>query len=77
MISFLWGIFKKKKVNSTPLANAQDLIERIFNETQLLKEDPQLIKRVMGAMRKILDLCLRGDGAHVEGIGTDIRHLRN
>ena len=27
------------------------------------------MKSVMGAMRKKLDLCLRRDGAHVEGIG--------
>ena len=52
---------------STSPANAQDLLERISNEAQLLKEDPQLIKRVMGAMRKKLNLCMRRDGAHVEG----------
>ena len=54
---------------STPPANAQDLMERIPNEAQLLKEDPQLTKSVIGAMGKKLDLCLRRDGAHVEGIG--------
>ena len=53
---------------STPPANAQDLMERISNEAQLLKEDPQLMS-VMGAIRNKLDLCLRRDGAHVEGIG--------
>ena len=53
---------------STPPANAQDLMDRISNEAQLLKEDPQLMS-VMGAIRNKLDLCLRRDGAHVEGIG--------
>ena len=49
--------------------NAQALMERLFNEAKLLKEDPQLIKRDAGAMRKKLDLCLRKDVApHVEGI---------
>lgn len=65
---FLWG-YLKSKVYSTPPANAQELREKIFNEAQLLKEDPQVIKRVVGAMRKKLDLCLRRDGAHVEGNG--------
>ena len=44
-------------------------MERICNEAQLLKEDTQLVKKVMGAMRNKLDLCLRRDKAHVEGIG--------
>ena len=35
---------------STVPANAQDLMERISNEAQLLKEDPQLVKKVMGSM---------------------------
>ena len=52
---------------STHPANAQDLMERMPNEAQLLKEDPQLMKSVMGAMRKKLDLCLRRDVARVEG----------
>ena len=48
-------------------ANTQGLMEKIFNEAQVLKEDPQLIERVMGAMKKKLDLYLRSDEAHVEG----------
>ena len=44
-------------------------MERISNEAQLLKEDPELVMKVMGAMRNKLDLCLRRDGAHVEGTG--------
>ena len=40
-----------------PPASTQGLMEEIFNEAQLLKEDPQLIKRVMEAMRKKLELC--------------------
>ena len=39
------------------------------NETELLKEDPQLVKIFMGSMRKKLDLYLKGDGAEGEGIG--------
>ena len=38
------------------------------NETELLKEDPHLVKKIMGTMRKKLDSCLRRDGAHVKGI---------
>ena len=36
---FLWG-YLKSKVYSTPPANTQGLMEKIFNEEQLLKEDP-------------------------------------
>ena len=32
---------------------------------------------IMGAMRKKLDLCLRGNGALEEGTGRHIRHLIN
>ena len=41
----------------------------ISNEAQLLMEDLQLVNKVMGAMRNKLDLCLRRDGAYMEGIG--------
>ena len=43
-------------------------MERISNEAKLSNEDSQLVKKVMGALRNNLDLCLRRDGAHVEGI---------
>ena len=59
------GIFKKKY--GIPPASTQGLMEEILNEAQLLKEDPQLIKRVMEAMRKKLDLCLRRDGGTCGG----------
>ena len=47
------------------LQSAQDLIEKISNEAQSLKDDPQLVKKVMEAMRNELDLGLKRDRAHV------------
>ena len=44
-------------------------MERLSNKAQLLKEDSHLVKKVMRATRNKFDLCLRRDGAHVEGIG--------
>ena len=58
---------KKKCSFLKCLIHVVSLHIRISNEAQLLKEDPQLIKRVMGAMRKKINLCMRRDGAHVEG----------
>ena len=51
-------------------------MEKIFNEAYLLKDDLQLIKRVMGAMKKKLDLCLRSDEAQVEGLTGIYRRLK-
>ena len=53
---------------ATPPANAEDLKERIVQEVTLLKENPELVKRVMRALRKRTELCLERNGAHVEGI---------
>ena len=51
----------------TPPENTDDLRERIVNEVNLLKENPNLVKRVFAGMRKRLQLCVDRNGAHVEG----------
>jgi transposase len=66
---FLWGHLKSK-VYSTPPANLEDLRERITYEVNLLKENPELVKKVMRAMRKKIELCAARNGGHVEGVGA-------
>lgn len=63
---FLWGHLKSK-VYFSPPENTDDLRERIVNEVNLLKENPDLVKRVFAGMRKRLQLCVERNGGHVEG----------
>ena len=51
----------------SPPENTDDLRERIVNEANLLKENPNLVNRVFTGMRKRLQLCVHRNGAHVEG----------
>ena len=51
----------------TPPENTDNLRERIVNEVNLLKENPNLVKRVFAGMRKRLQLRVDRNGAHVEG----------
>lgn len=64
---FLWGHLKSK-VHITPPANIDELKQRISDEVDSLKEDPQLVRRVMMAMRKRIQLCSARNGEHVEGV---------
>ena len=57
------------KVHSTAPANTEDLEEKISYEVNLLKENPDLAKRVMTAMRTRIELCRARNGSHVERVG--------
>ena len=46
----------KSEVYSTVPANAQELVERSSNEAQLLNKDPQLVRKIVGAIRNKLDI---------------------
>ena len=59
----------KSKVYSTPPANTEDLKERISYDVNLLEKNPDLVKRVMTAMRTRIELCRARKGGHVEGVG--------
>lgn len=63
---FLWGHLKSK-VYFSPPENTDDLRNRIVNEVNLLKENPDLVKRVFAGMRKRLQVCVERNGGHVEG----------
>lgn len=64
---FLWG-YLKSRVYITPPRNLDDLRQRIINEINLLKENPDLIKKVMLQMRARAQQCLERNGGHVEGV---------
>ena len=65
---FLWGHLKSK-VYFTPPANTENVKERISYEVNLLKENLDLVKRVMTAMRARIELCRAINGGHGEGVG--------
>ena len=65
---FLWGHLNSKAY-STPPANTEDLKERISYEVNLLKENPDLVKRVMTVMKTRIELCRARNGGHLEGVG--------
>ena len=41
--------------------------ERIKNEVDLLKENQDLLKRVMAGMQRKMQVSLQGNGGHIEG----------
>ena len=64
---FLWG-YLKDKVYQTPPQDIYDLRERIQNEANLLRENPELVRRVVLEMRRRTNLCGLRNGGHVEKI---------
>ena len=63
---FLWGHIKSK-VYAAPLENINQLQERIIREVYAIKENPQMVRKVMQAMRSRAQLCIERNGGHVEG----------
>jgi hypothetical protein len=47
--TFLWGHIKSK-VYATQLENINQLQERIIREVNAIKENPQMVRKVMQAM---------------------------
>lgn len=63
---FLWG-YLKQRVFRTPPATIFVLRERIIEEFDLLRNDPELISRCVRAMETRATICIERDGGHVEG----------
>ena len=62
---------------STPPANSEDLKERISYEVNLLKENPDSVKRVMAAMWTKIELCWVRNGCHaMAAMSVDSKGLR-
>ena len=62
---FLWGYFKDK-VYRTPPQHINDMQERIRNEANLLRENPELVPRVVLEMRRGTNLCELRNGGKVK-----------
>ena len=62
---FVWG-YLKTKVFQSPPANLIELQERITRETNDLREDRQLLRRVFRGMLHRAEKCLERLGGHVE-----------
>ena len=66
---FLWGHLKSKVYINVP-ENLNDLRAKIMHEVNVLKDNPQMIKKVMKSMRSRAQLlCVIRNGGHVEGVG--------
>jgi hypothetical protein len=62
---FLWG-YLNDKVYRTPRQDINDLRQRIQNEANVLRENPELLRRVVLDMRQRANLCELRNGGHVE-----------
>ena len=57
----------KNKVYETPPINVDDLKIRISAEVNILKENPDLMKKVTRSMRKRAQICGNRNGGQDEG----------
>ena len=64
---FLWG-YLKGKVFTTPPNDLNDLRNRIQQEVETLRNNPQTVTEAVQEMLKAL--CLEREGGHVEGVGV-------
>ena len=62
---FLWG-YLKDKLYRTPPNDINDLRLRITNEAEVLRDNPELVRRVVAEMRRRTDTCELRNGGHVE-----------
>ena len=65
---FLWG-YLKNKVFTTPPANLATLRQRIIDEVDDLRRQPDIVRNAMREMHKRATLCVQINGGHVEGQG--------
>ena len=65
---FLWGHLKSRVYATLP-TNVDDLRIRITAEVNILKENPDLIKKVIRSMRKKAQGCVNKNGGQVERRG--------
>ena len=54
---------------ATSPINVDDVKIRITVEVNILKENPDLMKKVMRSLRKITRVCVNRNGGQVEGRG--------
>ena len=64
--SFLWG-YLESKVYATAPSDLPDLTQRIIDEADAVKRDPQLVKRAVRDMLQRARQCINNGGRHVRG----------
>ena len=47
----------------------KELKKKIINEVDLLKENQNILKRVMAGMRRRIQVCLQRNGGHIDENG--------
>ena len=63
---FLWG-YLKSKVYTSPPQNINDLRARIIRECDALRQQEDMIRQAVQAMRSRAQTCMDRNGGHVEG----------
>ena len=66
---FLLG-YLKGKVFATPPNYLNDLRNRIQQEVEILRNNPQTVRKAVQGMLSRSQLCLEREGGHVEGVGA-------
>ena len=66
---FLWGYLKDKVFSTGPPQNIGVLRQRISDEFDALRRQPDFIRRAVRDMHKRAVLCVERNGGHVEGQG--------
>ena len=56
-------------MHATPAINVDDLRIRIKTQVNILKENPDLMKKEIVSMRKRAQACVNRNGGQVEGRG--------
>ena len=62
---FLWG-YLKSKVYTTPPHSIDDLRARLNHEVNVLRNNPEMIRKSVRDMRRRCQLCIERNGGHVE-----------
>ena len=62
---FLWGHLKSR-IFSSPPANIEELRRRIVDETDVVRQDGDMIRRACQGMLHRAQLCIERNGGHVE-----------
>ena len=66
---FMWGYLKDKVFSTGPPENIDVLRQRISDEFDALRRQPDFIRRAVRHMHKRAVLCVERNGGHVEGQG--------
>ena len=66
-VTFWWG-YLKNRVYTTPPQNREELQDRIRREVDVLRNNPDVIRKAVHDMIRRCGLCLARGGGHVESV---------